>query len=270
MNYLPLLHIAEEAARAAGQHALQVAASTPSEYKSPDQIVTQADRDCQALIIQKIITKCPGHGFIGEEGEHGQLFRQEPAGTEPLWWVIDPIDGTRNYANKALNFAVSIALLRDGLPVVGVIYDPSTNQLFSATIDGPARRNGQPIQCRSEALDSNSQVAISGNYNPPLPWYVARFLERFVCMNLGSAALHYAWVAAGAYSAAFSLKVKLWDIAAGALICQRAGARVTDLQDQPVFPCDCRGYRGQPIPLLIAGSTAHRQLINLIQPMNDR
>lgn len=270
MNYRQMLKIAEEAAREAGKYALKMAGNTQSEYKSPDQIVTQADRDCQALIIEKIITHWPTHGFIGEEGKNGELFKQPPQPGQDIWWVIDPIDGTRNYANGALNYAVSIAMMEQGQPVVGVIYDPSTDQLFSASKDGPVTRNGQAIQCQKNAIDSNSQVAISGNYNRPVPPFVVHFLEQYVCMNLGSAALHYAWVAAGAYAAAFSMKVKLWDIAAGALLCEKAGARVTNFQDQPVFPLDCHSYLGQPIPVLIAANSAHQELMKFIHPTNDR
>ena len=256
-----ILKLAQRAARRAGDHAHRGIGSARISIKGADQIVTQLDEECQEIIIRHIRDRYPGHGLIGEEGPNGQLLKQSPTDGGNIWWVIDPIDGTRNFAHGTANYTVSVGVIEDGIPVAGAIFDPSTDQMFTARLGGPAQCNGQTINCRDETLHKNSQIAFSGNILSELgPAPLAELMDKHVLINLGSAALHYAYVALGAYSGAFGWKTRLWDIAAGAVICQSAGAVVTDLRNNPRFPIDCRIYQGEALPILIAAESAQNQL----------
>lgn len=230
----------------------------------PSEIVTQFDVECQDLIIGLIQKEFPDHGFIAEEGTPGTLLKIPPRRPDGLWWIIDPIDGTRNFAHGLPHYCVSIGAMQHGHPLLGVVYEPNTNTLFSAHIDGLATRNGRPIQAICETLHENSQVAVSGNIFQYLPDSAARLLDRVVYMNIGSAALHFSYVAQGAYSAALGLTAKLWDIAAGAAIAQAAGATTRTLNGTPLFPIDLMAYRGEKLPMILATDPIQKQIQHII------
>ena len=256
-----ILKLAQQAARLAGDHARSGIGSARISIKGADQIVTQLDEECQEIIIRHIRDHYPDHGLIGEEGPNGQLLKHPPTDGNNIWWVIDPIDGTRNFAHGTTNYAVSIGVIEDGIPVAGAIYDPSTDQMFTARLGGPAQCNGQTIHCRDETLHKNSQIAFSGNILSELgPASLAELMDKHVLINLGSAALHYAYVALGAYSGAFGWNIRLWDIAAGIVICQCAGAEIKDMQNKPRLPLDCHAYQGEALPILIAAGPTQNQL----------
>lgn len=278
MSLDSMMQLALNVARLAGDYARSQLGHTVTRFKADRQIVTDVDRHCQAMIIDAIKIQWPDHGFLGEEGDEHGLLTEPPSGPENLWWIIDPLDGSRNFAHGVPQFAVSLALAKDGVPVLGVIYEPNTNMMFAARQGQPAQCNGRPIHCLAEPLDINSQLAVPGHYygtanqgdqslqaaGTSLPARVGRLMQEYVCINLGSAALHYAYVAAGAYAASFAETVKLWDIAAGAIIAQSAGARVTDLNGKPIFPLDCAAYQGQPLPILIAAPIAQQKMLDML------
>lgn len=259
-----MLRLAEETAQRAGDHALAGQSKARAHLKSADQIVTQLDLECQNIIIGRIRERFPDHGFIAEEGPEGSLLHQSPTGPDDIWWVIDPIDGTRNYAHGLPLYAVSVAAMQNGRPVVGAIYDPNVQMMFSAQSGMPGRCNGKKIRCIDQTLDTNSQLAVSSNLYAQIPHCVFEIMEKYVYVNLGSAALHYGYVASGAFAGAISWNVKLWDIAAGAVICQEAGAVVSDLAGQSRFPVDCGAYRGDSVPVLIAAESIQVQLQEII------
>ena len=155
--------------------------------------------------------------------------------------------------------------MQHGYPIVGVIYDPNSNMLFSAQKGKPATCNGKTIQCLEDPLDSNSQIAIPNRYPKSFSPCMQTLMATYNCMNLGTGALHHAYVAKGAYAATFTFETKLWDIAAGCLIAQSANAQITDLQGNPRFPIDCEKYQGQGIPLLIAPKNAQKTLLEIFQ-----
>jgi myo-inositol-1(or 4)-monophosphatase len=262
---ISLMHeIAIQAARKAGDYARSCLGRVRSEIKLEDQIVTEADRTCQQMIIDAVRSRFPDHGFIGEEGPGDQMLKIPSRDSEDTWWVIDPIDGTRNFAHKLPLFAVSLAAIQNGLPILGVIFDPCANMLFSAFAGGCAQCNGASIHRNDEALNSNSQIAVTGHYDDEIPPGVLRLLNKFVCMNLGSAALHYAYTALGSFAAAYSEKVKLWDLAAGAVINESAGAFLGDLNGNSWFPFSCKNYDGRPLPTLNAGRKILPQLLDIL------
>jgi myo-inositol-1(or 4)-monophosphatase len=142
-NLSRLLETAIVAARLAGQRAMEELNFIKASIKSDREMVTQADARCQQIIIDRIKETYPDHGFIAEEGSEDNIFKQPPRGAEPLWWVIDPIDGTNNFAHRMLLFSISIAVMYQGEPIVGAIFDPPTDSMFTAVKGGEAQLNSR-------------------------------------------------------------------------------------------------------------------------------
>ncbi len=260
-----ILQCAETAARQAGELALNnYQQFTEISLKSAEQYVTQYDKQCQNIIINTKNQYYPGHGVIGEEGNEGKLLKIPPTDDENLWWVIDPIDGTRNFAHGAPQFTVSIGVIKDGMPLAGVVYDPVLDTMYAAEAGSVATCNGEPIRVNDEALHTNSQIAISGNVYANLGANLGTIMQRYVTMNLGSAALHYAYVAKGIYAAALGWRIKLWDIAGGAMIVLAAGGVVNTPQGAARFPVDCHAYQGEKMPVIMSSPAAMHELSPLI------
>ena len=239
-----LLEVAAEAARMAGgllaeraRHGAErevVAKSTPTD------LVSEADIASQRAIRELLDRARPEDGFVGEEG----------GGSKPsasgLSWVVDPLDGTVNFIFGIPQWSVSVAV-RDELGVLaGVVYDPNRNELFGALRDGPAWLRGPhgeselrgparvPGGGRGADGLADKMIATGLSYDADVRGAQAKVLERLVSRvrdirRFGSAALDLTWTAAGRYDAYFERAVKQWDIAAGALICERAGLRVLEL-----------------------------------------
>ena len=265
-----MLLLAEQAARAAGDHAASHRHLATSQLKAEQQIVTQLDHECQAIIVENIKNQFPQHGFLAEENRDAALLKTPPTDSDQIWWVIDPIDGTRNFAHGGSHYAVSIAALQNGVPVLGVIYEPATGKMFSAINGRPACCDSQPIRCGDEHLHRNSIVAIPGHSPDGVHPAIITFMEKYACVALGSATLHYTGVATGVYAGTCSWQVRLWDIAAGAIICQSAGAIVTDINGRNLFPIDCLAYEGRAVPIIVAGPKAHQQMLEIISAPSDR
>ena len=259
-----IMQLAQKTAQTAGKYALNQLGRTNSHLKTGGHLVTDVDRHCQQLIIDQITQHYPDHGLLAEEDLQQEFLCRPPTGPDDLWWIIDPIDGTRNYAHGSPHYGLCIAALHRGIPVIGVIYIAATDTMFSAVHGQPAYRDDEPIQCRDELLHRNSSFTIPGHSYGPVQPAVTHFMENYSCVALGCAALHYAYLAAGIFTASCSWLVKLWDIAAGVCICQSAGATVTDMNGRPIFPFDCQAYAGQPLPIIIASPTPHREILNII------
>ncbi len=232
----PYLEVAEEAARAAGQllrshfeKPLTVHATTAHDIK------LEVDVLAQDLITRILLGRFPAHSLYGEEGIVGDQASE-------YQWVVDPLDGTVNFFYGIPHFCVSIALRRQGQVVVGVIYDPIREELWSAVSGEPAQLNGRPVQVSSRATLAEAVVSIglaktSATIDAGLP-----LLEQMVhrvrkCRMLGSAALDMAYIACGRLDAYIEQGISLWDIAAGWLLIEAAGGRVelearTDLPDK--------------------------------------
>ncbi len=271
MSLQKMLILAKTAAIEAGDHARRQICNAKAKLKTYDKsIVTQFDFECQNLIIDKIKRQYPQHGIIGEESESSSDQDSKPlihpAGDpEKTYWVIDPIDGTRNYAHGLPIYTVSIAAIRKGRPVLGVIYEPSAQMLFAAVKDQPSFCNEEIIQCKNETLNLNSQIAISGNLINNLPRQAPAIMKNIVYMNLGSAALHFAYVASGVFTASIALGVKLWDIAAGAVIAGEAGAVMKNIDGSDLFPFDCDNYRAGNLQVVIGHESVLNQIIEIIR-----
>ena len=258
-----MLETAIVAARLAGQKAMEELGFLKVKIKEGSDLVTQADTKCQNIIIDRIKETYPDHGFIAEEGDQGRLFKLPPRG-EDFWWVIDPIDGTNNYAHQMLVFSISIGLMYQGQPIVGVVFDPATDSMFTAVKDADPQLNSRKISASDDEMNKVASVAIDSHYNAEVPAWVAHIIKKTRFRNLGTTALHLAYVARGSLAGMVSLSPKLWDIAAGAFIAQSAGAIVTDSKGNNLFPIDLNNYQGQPLTIITANKKTHPKLLELI------
>ncbi len=197
----------------------------PSEKGTRD-FVTEADLASQQAIFDSLAEQFPSHQLIGEEGSSTGDLTSLDSGP---CWLVDPLDGTTNYLHQFPSYCVSIALVVGGRPVVGVVRDPMLGQTYHASDGGGAFRNGQPIRCsRCESLP---QALVAGSLPPDLP-HPSRNLGEFVQIlrtarsmrRLGSCALNLCYVADGRLDAYWADTVRAWDVAAGAVIAQEAGA----------------------------------------------
>ena len=258
-----MLETAVVAARLGGQRAMEELRYVRRTVKNGRELVTQADPVCQKIIIDRIREAYPDHGFLAEEGPDGKPLKWTPRGDWPIWWVIDPIDGTNNYANRLLCFSVSIAVFYKGQPVVGVIFDPTTDSMFTAVRDDDAQLNTARIAVNEETIGKFSQFGIDSNIHPITDQGIRTLMSRCRIRCLGSTALHLAYVAGGALIGAVTHTARLWDIAAGILLIEQAGGQVTNLTGTALPSIDPETYDGQPYTILAANSKSHKELIAL-------
>jgi myo-inositol-1(or 4)-monophosphatase len=200
--------------------------------KGPADVVTAADIEVQGLIVRRLRRRFPSHGILAEEG------LDATAGTE--WrWIVDPLDGTKNFARGIPSFCVSIAVERAGRVELGVVHDPVHGELFVAVRGCGAWRNGRPIRV-SEVGDLAGALLGTG-----LPHRVQRFagsvgrtFTRFAACSLGvrdrgAGALDLCHVACGRFDGYWEIDQSPWDIAAGGLIVTEAGGRMSDFRGGP-------------------------------------
>jgi myo-inositol-1(or 4)-monophosphatase len=225
-------------ARGAGEIVMRhFAAPIPTTTKSSRiDIVTAADRETEAFIVAELVRRSPAHHIVGEEGG-GQ---GAPAALAPYQWFVDPIDGTVNFASKLPHFCTSIALATpDRQPLLGVIYDPTRRELFTAVRGAGAQLNGAALRVTQteELVDAviTSGFAYDKHTNPDnnlKEW--AAFVTRIRGeRRLGSAALDFCYVAAGRLDGYWEKDLKPYDAMAGMLIAREAGGVVTDYRGDP-------------------------------------
>ena len=198
-------------------------------------LVTEVDRLSEQRILERIRDARPDDAVVCEE-------TSGRPGTSGLLWVVDPLDGTTNYAHGFPHFAVSIGVERDGVREVGVVYDPMKDELFTATRGGGASLNGRSIHISSERELRRALLATGFAYDvhdakvDNLEFF-ARFIKRAQAVRrAGSAALDLAYVACGRFDGFWELSLHPWDVAAGMLLVEEAEGRVTDLSGGPPDP----------------------------------
>ncbi|MCI0347045.1 MAG: hypothetical protein L0221_16655, partial [Chloroflexi bacterium] len=177
-------------------------------------------------------------------------------------WVVDPLDGTINYANGIPFFCVSIALVEAGRPVVGVIHDPIRGETFAATEDGSATLDGRPI--RASAKDKLSDFVVSMALSGPALITRARIVRKAIRVprSMGSAALALAYIGNGRFDAFVQQGgLSVWDVAAAGLIAERGGATVTNLAGEPWFDV---ARKPRSIGILAAPIAHHPELLRLV------
>lgn len=201
-------------------------------YKSEVDLVTAVDRDAERLIVEALTAAYPDHGIIAEESP-------SRIGAGEYRWYVDPLDGTTNFAHGYPQFAVSIALEHGGEIVVGVVHDPVHDETFTATRRGGARLNGAPIAVSAVETLGRSLVGSGFPYDlrQRVDFYLAYWREALLraqgVRRAGSAALDLCAVACGRLDAFWEWRLHAWDVAAGALIVEEAGGRVSDLAGGP-------------------------------------
>jgi myo-inositol-1(or 4)-monophosphatase len=206
----------------------------------------------------------PDHGIVAEEGKNNKLFKQLPRGDNDLWWVIDPIDGTNNYSQKILSFCVSIGLIQNGRPVLGVIYDPATDSMFTVAGDAPPQFNNIRIQANDNDIGFYQTIGIESLFSSGVPSWITKLQTMMRCRSLGTTALHLAYVAKGSLVGAIMNNPKLWDIAAGAFLAEAAGAVVTNWQGSPLWPVNMNEYNGESFTVIAANKRIHKKLMEII------
>jgi len=222
------------------------------EYKGDVDLVTEADRASEKLIVQRLQARWPEHGIVGEEGTR--------SATEAEYrWYVDPLDGTTNFAHGYPVFCVSIALVRhDGQLEVGVLYDPTRDEMFSAERGQAATLNGKRLQVSKtkalvESLLGTGFPSHKRHKNPNIHFYHQLTLRSHGVRRAGSAALDLANVASGRYDGFWEFNLNPWDTAAGVLIVQEAGGMVTRFDGTP-FRLDSR-------EVLASNALIHQELL---------
>ena len=217
-------------ARQAGELIRREAASfsaTSVEVKGLHNFVSYVDKCAESMIIEQLQSIIPEAGFIAEEGTNtvqGERFN----------WVVDPLDGTTNFIHGLPPYSVSIGLLEDNIPVVGVVYEITLDECFYAWKDSSAFLNGKEIKV-SENLTVHDSLIATG-----FPYYDYHLLHQYLqCLEyllrnshgvrrLGSAAVDLAYVACGRFEAFYEYSLNPWDVVAGTLIVQQAGGKISD------------------------------------------
>ncbi len=250
-----LLEVAIEAARLGGgllaQRAARGVEVDVASKSTPTDLVSEADLASQRAIRGLLAKHRPDDGFLGEEEG------QDEQGTSGLRWIVDPLDGTVNFLFGIPQWSVSVAVADAKGTVAGAVYDPNREELFTATRGGPAllRSAGGNSVLSGRAVDphdagegggdaaglAGAMVATGLSYDARVREAQGEVLAGLVSRvrdvrRFGSAALDLAWTAAGRYDAYFERTVKAWDIAAGQLICERAGLEARELTERPGLP----------------------------------
>lgn len=255
----PTINIATRAARNAGRILMRYFEHTEGlrvDQKSRNDFVSEVDRQAELTIIQELRSKFPSHGILGEEtGTHqGDEFQ----------WIIDPLDGTTNYLHGVPQFSISIALMHKGRLEHGLVYDPVRDEMFTGSRGNGAKINDRKLRVTRRP---NLEGALIGT---GLPFRDQRFLKQYLGMlevmikdtagirRPGSAALDFAYLAAGRTDGFWELGLSKWDFAAGVLLVREAGGVVTDLAGGEDYLDTGNVVAG--------GLKVHNAMLRLIQP----
>lgn len=230
------LESASEAARLGGAILREQLGKVEAREKGPADLVTDADLASQKAIERLLTSRFPQFAFLGEESTEAE--RNEALESGKSLWVVDPLDGTANFVHRLASFSVSIALVENGQPTVGVIYDPLSDTMYAATADGQATRDGKPI--RSSGCSDIASAMACCSFRPGVKRTdieVLQFLnvleESQSLRRLGSAALNLCYLAEGSLDTYWANSIRTWDVAAGYLIGSRAGVQFNGIGGEP-------------------------------------
>ncbi|HWX52968.1 MAG TPA: inositol monophosphatase family protein [Verrucomicrobiae bacterium] len=245
----------QELARDAGSLLLSYFGKVAIEYKGDADLVTQADRSCEELIVGRIRKEWPEHDLIAEEGsrtETGSDFR----------WHLDPLDGTTNFAHGYPVFCVSMGLEYKNELIAGVVYDPTRDEMFVAEKGSGARLNGKTIHVSrtpqvAQSLLGTGFPSHKRHKNPNIHFYHQITLRSHGVRRAGSAALDLCCVACGRYDGFWEFNLNSWDTAAGVLLVREAGGSVTDFAGGPA------GVEGRD--LIATNGLLHAELLGEFQ-----
>jgi myo-inositol-1(or 4)-monophosphatase len=257
-----LVEVCEEAARLGGGVLLEWIGRFKVREKGPADLVTEADLASQKSIRGLLADRFPDHDFLGEEDAPAADAIAEQVRSDRFVWIVDPLDGTTNYAHGDPHFCVSVAVVQDNTTLAGAVLKPATDECFTAQRGCGARLNGQPIH--SSDVENLGQALVGLSFPPQFRRDSAEVEDLFRVMEAtqavrrsGSAALNLCYVAAGRYDAYWATKTNAWDVAAGCLIVEEAGGVVTALNGSPFD-------LAAPWPIAAATPALSRQLIQTL------
>lgn len=256
-----ILHIAEKLARSAGKLVSgKLGGCFHTGFKScPADFVTEVDRQCQDIILAGLQKYFPGHTVIAEEKDNMHYTPGENA-----TWYVDPLDGTTNFVFGLPFCAVSIAMTEKGRTVLGVVYDPLRDEMFTAAQGRGARLNGIPVNVDRNRTTLGESLLVTGfpvNTGNKKIMAEARIKDiLFRSLNLralGSAALELAYVACGRLTGFWEVTLKPWDVAAGALLVEESGGAVSGLKGEPL-------ELSEYVSIVASNGDIHRELIDTL------
>jgi myo-inositol-1(or 4)-monophosphatase len=268
------LQFAIELARGAGRIVLEqwgkVERLTKTHVAASQEAVTEADRASQRYIVAGLRRRFPNDGIIGEESETGTSITFDCPDSHGRAWVIDPIDGTNNFVSGLGIFGVCIGLLERGRPILGVVFDVTRDQVYSAAAGEGAWQDNARLRVAQTPLGDSSMLMLTSNLldkSGKCPQYACRWIAQtnWKIRMLGSAALEAIQVAAGIAHGSVTVNGKLWDVAAPAAVVMEAGGILTDFNGNPIFPFDLANYQGAKVPFVAAAPLAHPVLLKEIQ-----
>lgn len=232
-------------------------------WKRLNDPVTEADRAVETFIIKKIRNAYPKDAIFAEESK--KTPPSEKDGGAKRRWIVDPLDGTKNFAHGIPMFCVSICLEISGKVQIGVTYNPTLNELFYAEKGGKAYLNGKVIQTSGEKALETAVICTgfvpnrkSADFRKGLKSFNVLTGKTSAVRRLGSAALDMAYVACGRLDAFWEYGLHIWDVAAGAVIVEAAGGRVTDLNGNPLIT------EHQKTNILATNGKIHREMLKNI------
>jgi myo-inositol-1(or 4)-monophosphatase len=257
-RYDDRLNVAVEAAKKAGKYLKEALSGERNiEKKGVVDIVTDADKKAETIIHEIISKAYSDDRFLAEEGTNDK-------GKSELMWVVDPLDGTTNYAHRFPVFCVSIALVKDNIPQIGCIYNPNLDELFTAHKGEGAYLSGKKIKVSSTTKLINSLLATGFPYDiresdkDNMDNFYAFYKKGAQAVRrAGSAALDLAYTACGRFDGFWEMKLHAWDIAAGILLVEEAGGKITDFGGGPVDL-----FKGE---VLASNGVIHDQMQHILQ-----
>ena len=261
------LDAATRAARAAGRIVAEKLGQTRTiKSKGKRDIVTDADFAADRSVRSILHASFPRDQFLSEEDSQEKregLWARVKVADDTRLWVVDPLDGTTNYAQHLPCFSVSIALYQAGAVQIGVVYDPLRREMFAAERGQGAFLNGQRLTVSVKRTFQMAVVGTEWARTPKLRGRTAAIFSQMLVQAttgraLGSAALSLCYVAAARFDAYFHLSLSPWDVAAGALIVEQAGGRVTSLTGAP-WTVHSKGY-------VVSNGYLHSQMLRFCQP----
>ena len=225
------------------------------EWDADGSIVTDADLDIQHTLAAEIAATFPDDGVVGEEAEAGV----RPAARYA--WVLDPIDGTNNFARGIPGFSISVGVLRDGMPFAGAVYDPVARWLFNGCAGRGAWLNDRPLRTRAEPLSARSLVSLRMPWSGAPPPFAEDWLRRYRLRRFGSTALHLCYAAIGALDVVHDDRASLREVAGAAPVLLEAGGRLSTDDGAPLFPASRAAGRGGTMRVLAGNPASHPQAL---------
>lgn len=270
MNPDQLIHDVIAVCHQAGRYLMEAIHDTKAELKGSNDLITKADKGSEKILLDGLSTLCPEAGLLSEEA--GNLNVQN---NHHLLWVIDPLDGTVNYSFGIPFYAISVALMKNHEPILGVVFAPAISELFVAQRGKGAYLNNKRITLNGKKdrllrMLATSAGMTESDFVHKKSSYHKKLLPHYNRLRLmGSQALHLCYVATGRLDAALTNQAKLWDDAAGSLILEEAQGTYNDFWGRKIFPIDLESslYKGESYSSI--GSSDQETLDKIVELINS-